>query len=83
VRFAPKVQLQDNWYWENVIIISPVEHMHDTQLMGQRDVRQRKKAEGMTSQMANTDGLVDTFKVHSLHPPPFTQIPKRLSMIDF
>ena len=36
--------------------------MHDTQPTGQRDVRQRKKAEGMTSQTADTNRLVDAFK---------------------
>jgi len=36
--------------------------MHDTQPMGQRDVRQREKAKGMTPQTANANGLADAFE---------------------
>jgi hypothetical protein len=36
--------------------------MQDTQPMGQRDVRQRNKIEGMMPQTANRNGLVDASK---------------------
>jgi len=62
LRFAPKVQFQDVWSWEDQIITLPVEHMHDTPATGQRDVRQHENTERMTSQTVDARGLVDVFQ---------------------
>lgn len=62
LRFAPKVQFQDVWSWEDQIITSPVKHKHDTSATGQRDVRQHENAERMTSQTVDAPGLVEVFE---------------------
>ena len=62
LRFAPKVQFQDDRAWKDHIITSPVEHMHDTPATGQRDVRQHENTERMASQIVDSPVLVDVFE---------------------
>ena len=62
LRFAPKVQFQDDRAWKDHIITSPVERMHDTPATGQRDVRQHENTERMTSLPVDAPVLVDVFE---------------------
>ena len=62
LRFAPKVQFQDDRAWKDHIITSPVEHMHDTPATGQRDVRQHENTERLTSLPVDAPVLVDVFE---------------------